>query len=859
MKLQIATLIMAVAAIFNTGNTGAAQTAPTADSALNFLYRYMPEPDRAMYDTAFWRQNVEASLRARAELPWGASVPLREWYHFVLPVRANNENLDMSRPVFYAELKERVKGLGMKEAILEVNHWCHEKVTYRASDARTSSPLSCVSQAIGRCGEESTFAVAALRSVGIPARQVYTPRWAHTDDNHAWVEAWADGKWYFLGACEPEPILNLAWFNQPASRGMMMHTNVFGGDYDGPEEVMDRNRHYTTINVTANYAPTALTTVKVTDVAGKPVKDARVAFCVYNYAEYYPVAVRTSDSEGNATLSTGRGDMVIFASDGTHFGMGKVTAGSSLTVPLQYSEGSRATLEFDLVPPPSSATLPQATPQQRALNDRRMVREDSIRNAYTATFATSQQAYAAAQRLGLPVVRYASVITASRGNHAMIEAWLDSLQPQQRAVAFDLLESLCEKDRRDVSREVLDDCLSLTPQPSGRWKALHKEYVLNPRVENELLTPYRAFFGSVVKPAEAERYRGNAEEWIARVRRHIKPDDTENPKRLRKSPEAVWRTGIADALSANICLVAGLRSFGVPARIDPVTGKTQYASKKGEWVDVNLFNTPSQEGVKGGSSALFKAAATEHKAVAEPRYYSHFSLSKLGDASSLLLLPVQMGYPEGMTLQQWLDSKPLLDAGEYLLTTGQRLADGTVLARTELFSVGENDKEVKVPVVMRHDDSRLQVIGSLDAETLYQPMGEREEREPRSLLSTAGRGYYVLGLIAPNHEPSAHVLADIQAAADKIGALPNKIILLFADAQAASRFTPLTGLPLNVCFGTDVNGRTAAQLQESLKLTSPLQKPVIVIADSFGRVVYVSEGYVIGTADRLLQLLPSLK
>lgn len=472
MKLQIATLIMAVAAIFNTGNTGAAQMAPTADSALNFLYRYMPEPDRAMYDTAFWRQNVEASLRARAELPWGASVPLREWYHFVLPVRANNENLDMSRPVFYAELKERVKGLGMKEAILEVNHWCHEKVTYRASDARTSSPLSCVSQAIGRCGEESTFAVAALRSVGIPARQVYTPRWAHTDDNHAWVEAWADGKWYFLGACEPEPILNLAWFNQPASRGMMMHTNVFGGDYDGPEEVMDRNRHYTTINVTANYAPTALTTVKVTDVAGKPVKDARVAFCVYNYAEYYPVAVRTSDSEGNATLSTGRGDMVIFASDGTHFGMGKATAGSSLTVPLQYSEGSRATLEFDLVPPPSSATLPQATPQQRALNDRRMVREDSIRNAYTATFATSQQAYAAAQRLGLPVVRYASVITASRGNHALIEAWLDSLQPQQRAVAFDLLESLCEKDRRDVSREVLDDCLSLTPQPSGRWKAL---------------------------------------------------------------------------------------------------------------------------------------------------------------------------------------------------------------------------------------------------------------------------------------------------------------------------------------------------------------------------------------------------
>ncbi len=70
--------------------------------------------------------------------------------------------------------------------------------------------LFTIRSAYGRCGEQSTFTVAALRAIGIPARQVYTPRWAHTDDNHAWVEAWADGTWYFLGACEPEAVLNLA-------------------------------------------------------------------------------------------------------------------------------------------------------------------------------------------------------------------------------------------------------------------------------------------------------------------------------------------------------------------------------------------------------------------------------------------------------------------------------------------------------------------------------------------------------------------------------------------------------------------------------------------------------------------------
>lgn len=81
----------------------------------------------------------------------------------------------------------------MYDAVLEVNHWCHEKVIYTPTDIRTSAPMATVKTAYGRCGEESTFLVAALRAVGIPARQVYTPRWAHTDDNHAWVEAWVDG------------------------------------------------------------------------------------------------------------------------------------------------------------------------------------------------------------------------------------------------------------------------------------------------------------------------------------------------------------------------------------------------------------------------------------------------------------------------------------------------------------------------------------------------------------------------------------------------------------------------------------------------------------------------------------------
>ena len=826
------------------------QDARETASALEFLYKYMPVPDRVMYPDAFWRANVEASLQARKEMPWGKRVPEREWLHFVLPVRVNNENLDMSRPEFYAELKERVKSLSMEQAILEVNHWCHEKVTYRPSDARTSSPLSSVSQAIGRCGEESTFAVAALRSVGIPARQVYTPRWAHTDDNHAWVEAWADGKWHFLGACEPEPILDLAWFNQPASRGMMMHTNVFG-DYNGPEEVMDRNAHYTTINVTDNYAPTAVTTVTVKDAAGNPVKDARVKFMVYNYAEYYPMAAKNSDASGKASLRTGKGDLLVWAAKNDRYGIVKATAGKEVSLLLGNDLETRTTLEFDLVPPAAGAKLPQATPQQRAENNRRMVYEDSIRNAYMATFATPQQAEELAKRLSLPSEKLTKVLVESRGNHAMIEQWLLSLKPQQRSRALALLLNMSEKDRRDVSRAVLDDNLANTPDADRIYAGMYDEYVLNPRVENEGLTPYKAFFHKLFGK-KANDYRKDPRKWLAAFRSHVKESDAGNPKLLRMSPEAVWKNGGSDALSASICFVSGLRSLGIPARIDPVTGKTQYASARGGWEDVDVFGTHRSEGTQMASAAVLSAAEVTTPLVAEPRYYSHFSLSQIGADC----FPRQMEYPEGMTVQQWLASKPQLDPGQYMLTTGQRLANGGVLARSEIFTVGKEDRTVSVPVVMRRAENQLQVIGSLDAETLFQPLFSSEEK---SLLSVAGRGYYVVGIIAPNHEPSAHALNDLAAIAGTLGQRPEQIIMLFEDADAAGRFNAANfKVPGNVHFGIDSEGKVAKQLTGSLHLDTPLSLPLIAIADSFGRVVWVSEGYTIGLGDTLLQLLDQL-
>ena len=357
--------------------------------ALEFLYAYMPLGDIVNRPASFYLDQYRMTRKALKQMPWGKNVPEREMRHFVLPVRVNNENIDSARYVFLEELAPRVKHMSMYDAVLEINHWCHEKAIYMPSDRRTSSPLATIKTAYGRCGEESTLLVSALRSVGIPARQVYTPRWAHTDSNHAWVEAWVDGQWYFLGACEPEPVLDLGWFNAPASRGMLMHTNVFGR-YDGPEDKVKMTPIHTEINVISNYAPeSADLLVNVLDKEGSAVEGARVEFKIYNYSEFNTVATKYSDAEGRASLTAGLGDMMIYAAKDGKFGFAKVTYGkdSAVSIALEYEEGAVIPhIEMEVVPPVENAQLPDVTPEQRAENTRRMEYEDSLRNAYVATF-----------------------------------------------------------------------------------------------------------------------------------------------------------------------------------------------------------------------------------------------------------------------------------------------------------------------------------------------------------------------------------------------------------------------------------------------------------------------------------------
>lgn len=818
--------------------------------AMQFLYAYMPLGDMLNHGPHYFLEHYRMSRKALDEMPWGGSIPEREMRHFVLPVRVNNENLDSSRQVFYEELAPRVKNMNMRDAVLEVNHWCHEKAVYMPSDRRTSSPLATVKTAYGRCGEESTLLVAALRAVGIPARQVYTPRWAHTDSNHAWVEAWVDGQWCFLGACEPEPVLNLAWFNAPASRGMLMHTNVIG-KYDGPEDVVYRNALFTEINVIENYAPeSAQVEVKVVDVDGCVVEGARVDFQIYNYSQFTDVACKLTDEDGKASLTAGLGDMMIYASKDGRFGFVKVSYGKDKEVEicLEHEEGSVIPhLEMEVVPPVENAQLPDVTDGQRAENTCRMEYEDSLRNAYVATFHDRESALAFADDLGLDREKTVKVLVASRGNRGEIESLLNQAVDRGCGkVALDLLLSVSEKDLRDTPACVLADHLFNTEEGAD------VDRVLCPRVVHELLTPYRAYLRNAVPVSLVDSIRRDPALLVNWCEDNLRLYNDISLRYVNVDPQRVWETRVADKTSREIFFVAMCRSFGVPAWSDRVTGVLKY-ERNGLVYDVDFSAEEQSVAPKGWLKLNFD----EIPLLDDPKYQTHFTISKYDNGVFKVL-----NY--GSAVWSSLFRKPArMDCGYYMLVSGSRMSGGNVFTDVEFFTIEENKTTVR-NLVMRDVADQIRVIGSFDSEMKYMavdgPCADvASTGVEKSVLETTGRGYFAVALVDYGTEPTNHAFMDISAVASELEEWGRPILIVFATEDDYRKFRPdHFSLPSNVHFGVDVDGRMRQMVATEMKLDRNGRLPLVILADTFNRVVFFSQGYAIGLGESLVKTSKAL-
>ena len=828
--------------VFNTEMTLAER------EALTFLYAYSPLVDISLSGGEFLLDNVRLAFRAREEMPWGEKIPEHIFRHFVLPVRGGKENLDTARAVFFNELKERVAACGnMERAALEVNHWCHENVIYRPTNARTSSPLAPRPRAYGRCGEESVFALAALRAVGIPARQIYTPRWAHCDDNHAWIEVWIDGEWKYLGACEPEPRLNIAWFTLPVQRAMYVEAEVFG-KYEGDEEIVSTNENSSAVNVTSRYTRAARTVVQVKDTAGNPVENAKVEYKIFNYGEFYPVVTLHSDARGETHLTLGEGDVVVWASRDARFEVVRfpVNERDTLVVTLDKREGELFSAEFELVPPEQRDIEALTSAGERAENDCRFVREDSIRDAYVATFMTPGEAHRVATELGVDTARFARYINVARGNYREIERLFRLSGDKERAMA--LLDVVAEKDLQDTPADVWLDHLEGTRD--FEEDALFRDYVLNPRVQNELITAFRQPIWTalaregVLSGEDTLGRRAMAE----RLLRYIERTQIVNyPAKVATPPVGVLRAGVTDGLSRDIFFVALCRTVGIPARLGAVSGKAECCLDD-MWYTVNFA---SDQAMPKGKLMLYYPGAP----VGDPKYFLNFTIGKLKNGGVRVIdlgsnADVDMG--AGASYSKIFAAPVELEAGYYTLSTGNRRSDGAVMAGLTTFRVeaGEQtDVELRILPVME----RVELAGHVALPLVFTPEGAMSPGD----ISLPRQGYTAIAVVEADKEPTNHLLRDMGSIKDELERLGVPLYIVFKDKDNLQKFSPsdFRPFPAVIRWGHDSDGKLLQRLAEGLQLRDTGNLPLVVLVNDKGEVAFMSRGYRVGLGTQIMNVM----
>lgn len=782
---------------------------PEEREYLEFVLATLPLSDLGDYEPELFLSFVRSAMRAREEFPWCAALSEELFLLGVLYPRTNTEELAACRDLFHDALIDRVKGLSLKEAILEVNRWCAEEVTYRSTDDRTASPLAVYRCGYGRCGEESTFSVNAFRSVGICARQVYAPFWSHCDDNHAWVEVFDGKAWRYLGACEPEPELDRGWFTSAASRAMLIHARAFlpgePADFSFlfPEtDPADLWAEHGVVYeaVTARYGETRPFTVFLKDDRGTPLSEGVVTFSILNMARFFPIARKQAGENGAAQLPLGLGSIAVSAVWGELSAEALVDTSETEAVDLvlqrRVVSGGEAVLQEASFLAPAGA---QGYPAPLTEDGRKKRREwlDS------AALLREKKQLRLSQR---PVE--------------------SRTQEEQR-----ILSLLTEKDRAGgIRREILQDSFSALSWEASYPREVFEQGLLSLRIGLEPLRPWREKLAAAFSPEEQGEFRKFPEkvwEWIGRQIREAICYPA-----LPATPWGTFQLRAANPTGRAVLFCALCRSLGIPARLSPVDGTPEYYREG--WRKV------SGEELCG---TLSLTAPEEQEALCGQNY----SLSRLERGGEVFLTTADLSPKESAEIS--------LRPGSYRLLTVSRMPNGNQLSRQLMFSLAAGEarrfslsfREGQISDMLESQGLPPFSLKSGEGQTVNS--GELLQESPASIFFWLEAG----------REPTEHILNELRESAQVFEAADCALHFLLESPEQEGDPTLQKTLPLlpkaRLWQG---DFQDTVSLLARQMFVDPEKLPLVILADRKGNGLYACSGYNVGTGKLLLRLLAEL-
>ena len=815
------------------------KSTPEETICYKFCYAFMPVSDIASYPVDLYTQVIKQAIAIRAQNLYGETVPDEIFLNFVLQCRINNENLEFNRDFFYGELLPRVKGLSAKDAAIAVNYWCLEKVTYIGNTPRTMSPFTTMKNTQGRCGEESVFTVSALRSVGIPARQIYTPLWAHSESNHAWVEVYVSGNWHFIGACEPEPVVDKGWFTGPASKGIIIHARVFSTIAPEGEEVAFKTDSICEINRTRDYVQHHVP-LKVKVLGGN--KDVRVSVKIAAHCSFANIITLTPDENGEAAVTIGKGDIMLHVTDGKKMVARRVDTRQESDIKIDFTKavtsgaelGMENGTDYMFIPPFSDYKDPDygITPEAQAAHEARIAKCHELRGAIAATFADEAKGAELTKKFCMDNFGGGEFFVKAKGNLDEIIKFMcmPNLPVKYKNM---MLRSFSDpKDLTDCTAEILAEHVEYAlPFSDDFYEEIFEKYVLCPRVAIEMITPYRAFITQYFSQAQKEQFKADPRTLWQWIQQNIKDTDeyrTGNDRRmLTASPVGLLTYKHGGLNSRGLLFVATCRTLGIPARAH-WGGTIEY------FVSGNFVKLVLDEAIKEAPVKV-DLTITEKNGVPLASY-RNFTVSKLEKGTYSI---VGGGY--GRQTEMPMKVEP----GDYQIVTGRRLESGAMSVKVWHIAV-DSDTTIEVEIPAEEKPAmEAKPVGDFD-------FGPLHDDAHRLTLKSLLTGKDLVAFIRPSHEPTEHLLRELLSAREDYKRKGVRVILVAQKGNAnLDKVVEAYGDDITTIIHSESEdfGKHLAE-KTGLDANNP---PIVSMVGEGGNALYYVQGYRVGSVGMALR------
>jgi hypothetical protein len=414
---------------------------------------------------------------------------------------------------------------------------------------------------------------------------------------------------------------------------------------------------------------------------------------------------------------------------------------------------------------------------------------------------------------------------------------------------FPFLALLTEKDLRDTPLNYLLDHLqnraSLTVK-DGTPDDLIVPFILSPRVESELITPWRSYFQKTLDKNVRTTARNQVEKLVDLVAGRVKINNEDNYYDCPISPKGVYELGIADERSRNILFVALARSCGIAARSG--FGSPQYYDN-GEWKTVVFDKTkpaPSAANAPKGTLVI----KNESKEEGRPNYSiaafsdGDFRARGFGGGRGW------GGGGRGAAENRGPSNQQTLDAGYYRLFSGLRDSDGSARITMQFFEIKSDetfDLTYRSPEIV----TKIEVKGTLDMNTKVSAKNALSLKE----LSN-GKGLAVC-FLDPGKEPSKHILQDFPSVQNEIQQWGGGVLFIVPSDKVSEAFTPsaFKGLPNQTVWATDQDRVLLNTITQNLQVELIDNFPLTLYLSDKGDILYYNIGYKIGTGNDILKVI----